>query len=272
MTNNLPIIFQHAEIRSLSSGQIPGPWFPVIDLTKAWGLDRTTLFKHITRNKEDFADCSLLVDCPSTNEGMNETVLCVNEIGLYLLLSRISISRLKNSQAQTAIKAFRADLPKFLQQFRKGELIQEPSANIDLVKKLNEAKQIAELTGTDPKILQAAALRKLGYEEYAEALVPKGLIGIEQKKESWYNVTQLVQLCRDPLLTPERLNQYLHNNPKDPERRPFQYRDENRLWRLTELGKQYGTEYVYTASTLHQEIRITWKKEILVAAGLLKEV
>jgi hypothetical protein len=79
-------------------------------------------------------------------------------------------------------------------------------------------------------------------------------------------------MLHDPMINAERLNHYLNNNPKDPERRPFQYRDENRLWRLTPLGMEHGREYPFHGQGGHVEPRIEWRESILVASGLKRAI
>lgn len=266
MTGSLVPLFEGKEVRNFMSEGEPG-WIPVIDLAKAWGLNRTTLFKHVSRNPGDFApSCARLVDFLSTT-GENDRVLCVNEVGMYLLLSRISISRLKNPAAQEAIRKFRQDIPKFLQQYRKNEIvpvtegvIAEQFLDEVVAYDLREAKQIAELTGTDPKAMQAAILKKHGYPELADVLRP----AIVHGEPRWYNPTELIPLVNDPLLTAERLNWYLYNHG-------MQYR-EGGIWRLTEMGKQHGREYTYRARGGHEEPRIEWRESVLYASGLKRPV
>jgi hypothetical protein len=69
-------------------------------------------------------------------------------------------------------------------------------------------------------------------------------------------------------------NNWLNNNPKDPDRRPFQYRDhDTRLWRLTPLGMEHGAEYPFTVwENGHTEVRIKWRDSILKACGLKRDL
>jgi hypothetical protein len=139
-----------------------------------------------------------------------------------------------------------------------------------IVQALTEAKQIAELTGTDPKLMQAAALRRCGYPELADVLVPP--LAYVHGEPGWYTVTELVALCNDPLLTSIRLNKWLENYREGGEWRPFQYRD-GRLWRLTKRGMEHGREYPYTVElTKHTEVRIKWRDSILKACGLKRDL
>jgi hypothetical protein len=137
----------------------------------------------------------------------------------------------------------------------------------DLNSEITKAKMLARATGGDVREFQAIALAKCGYSDYIPALKTAAVI---KGESGWFNPTQLVPLCNDPYLNAERLNYYLANNPKDPERRPYQYRDENRIWRLTPLGMEHGREYIFRGIGGHTEPRIEWRESILYASGLLK--
>jgi hypothetical protein len=137
----------------------------------------------------------------------------------------------------------------------------------DLNSEITKAKMLAQATGGDVREFQAIALAKCGYSDYIPALKTAS---VNRGESGWFNPTQLVTLCNDPLLNAERLNYYLANNPRDPERRPYQYRDENRIWRLTPLGMEHGREYIFRGIGGHTEPRIEWRESILYASGLLK--
>jgi len=138
---------------------------------------------------------------------------------------------------------------------------------------LREAAQIAELTGTDPKLMQAAALRRHKndmYDACAEVLERQAL-SVRHGEPGWYNPSGLVELCGDPHLTADRLNKWLENYREDGEWRPFQYR-EGRLWRLTKRGMEHGREYSYNLGNGHSEPRISWRASVLYACGLKRDL
>jgi len=263
MTGDLVPLFEGKEIRAIEvRGDI---WIPLADIANAWGIDRSTPDKIIERNDEVFRGLfSIVLDVTST------PMSCLNERGLYLMMGKISASRLKNPEAKAAIIRFQRWVPDLIQRYRKKEIVQVVS--IDGIKaELLQAGEFADTCKKSPELFQAAILRSHGKIVLADTLLASApaLIHGEQ---GWFNVSQLVAMCNDPDLTPERLNWYLCNNPKDPERRPFQYRDPNRLWRLTSLGKEHGREYWYTAPSQHQEIRIAWRESILYASGLKRPI
>ncbi|MFA6364228.1 hypothetical protein [Methanoregula sp.] len=266
MTNELINLFEGHDIRVLEKdGEI---WFPIYDLSKAWGIDDSTIFKQIERHPDDFSGCVSDVDNLSTG-----VIKCVNEPGLYAVLSISSVKNVKNPGAKELIKTFRANAPKAIQQLRKKEIapVGPGSQELDEVVAydLIEAKQIAELTGTDPKVMQAAALRKLGYSELADVLDPPGPAYVHGET-GWYNPSGLVELCDDPDLTAERLNHYLANYREDGQWRPFQVR-EGKVWRLTPRGTKHGREYPFNLGNGHSEPRISWRESILYASGLKRQ-
>ena len=266
MTGEL-ILFEGKEVRTNEQdGEV---WLPLIDLAGAWGLDRTTLPKHIERNTDFFEGCSKVVDILSHDGSKLETQECVNEEGLYLLLARVSKGKVKNPAIKESITRFRKMVPKLIQSERKKEIIQTliaPSINTEM----QLARELAEQTGGNLRAFQKIALGKCGHADYAPALdetphIVKGELG-------WFTPTQLAAMLHDPMINAERLNHYLNNNPRDPERRPFQYRDENRLWRLTPLGMEHGREYPFHGQGGHVEPRIEWRESILVASGLKRAI
>jgi len=255
MTGDLVPLFEGKEIHIIEQNGVA--WIPLADLAAAWGIDRKTPGNLIGRNQEIF-------------EGMfrsdgDVTYHDVNECGLYLLMGKISADRLKNPEAKAAMIRFQRWVPELIQRHRKGEIAQR----VDIKSELQRAKEYAGFCERDVGSFQAAVFKKHGMPEFADALQVPALVHGET---GWFNVTQLVAMCNDPLLNPERLNWYLANNPKDPERRPFQYRDENHLWRLTPLGKEHGKEYWYTAPSQHQEIRIAWRESVLYSSGLKRSI
>jgi prophage antirepressor-like protein len=274
MTDALSPLFDGKEIRALErAGE---PWFPIVDLAAAWGIDRTTPHNILMRNSEAFRGfvCGVSM-CDKMSP--SETGFCVNERGLYLLIGRITTGKLKNKAAAANILRFQRWVPELIQRYRKKEIAPaqpEPRELDEVISDdLLEAKQIAELTGTDPKLMQAAALRRHKndmYDAFAEVL-ERQAVSVRHGEPGWYNPSGLVELCGDPHLTADRLNKWLENYREDGEWRPFQYRD-GRLWRLTKRGMEHGREYSYNLGNGHSEPRISWRSSVLYACGLKRDL
>ena len=245
--------FNGNQIRATEhDGQV---WISINDLSLAWGLDRSTLGKHIERDPDLYAFTHILVDNLST-----VPLRCVNEEGLYLLLGSVSNTQRLKPEIKEVIRNFRKwVVPQVLKQFRKGEIAQVQE-NPRIEDELVRAKYLAEQTGGNLRAFQKIALEKCGFKDYAPAL---NVVAIVKGESGWYIPTQLVNLCNDPDLTPERLNWYLKN-------KGFQYR-EGRIWRLTPEGWKHGKEYPFNTPHEHSEPRIAWRKSVLVASGLVKE-
>ena len=115
MTEALANLFGDHDIRVLEKdGEV---WFPVYDLSKAWGIDRSTIPKQIERHPDDFKGCVSDVDILSTGSAIK----CVNEPGLYAVLAITSIKTVKNPGAKEVIRKFRATAPRAIQAIRKKE-------------------------------------------------------------------------------------------------------------------------------------------------------
>lgn len=265
MTEALITLFEGHELRAIEKdGEI---WIPLGDIASAWGIDRSTPDNMIERNPEVFTGLvSTVLDAAST------PMKSINERGLYLMMGKITTGRVKNKSAREAIIRFQRWFPELIQKFRKGEIAPAHHGPV-LETELSQAKHIAELTGTDPKLMQAAALRRHNnamYDAFAEVLERQAL-AVRHGEPGWYNPSGLVALCNDPNLTPERLNKWLENYREDNEWRPFQYR-EGHIWRLTKRGMEHGREYQFNLGNGHSEPRISWRSSILYASGILRDI
>jgi len=252
MTGDLVPPFKGKEIRVVEyAGEV---WMPCRDLSLALGLDRTTLYQHVSRNKDFFEGCAQTGDILSQETGD----IWLNEQGLYLMLARVSLGRVL-PVAKAAIIKFRKEVPELIQRYRKKEIVQVVS--IDGIKaELQQAKEYAGVCERDVGSFQAAVFKKYGMTEFADVLRP----AIVHGETGWYNPTRLVSLCNDPDLTPERLNWYLKN-------KGFQYRD-GYIWRLTPAGLIHGREYNFEAPSGHVEVRIAWRESVLYASGLKRPI
>jgi len=240
------ILFEGHEVRTVEyDGEV---WLPLMDLSIAWGLDRTTLPKHIDRNADFFEGCSRRVDIMS-HDG-TESLICVNEEGLYLLLARISKGKVKNPNVKTSITRFRKMVPKLIRHERRR--------TGDLKTEIARARQIAQEVGCDPKEFMKIALGKCGMSDYAPALDTPITHG---EPGQWMNPTELGRECS---LEPRQVNSWLYNHD-------FQY-PQGPLWRLTAKGEGYGEEYIYNTVSKHAEVRIRWHRSIMVASGLKRPV
>jgi hypothetical protein len=237
-----------------------GPVIPVVDIAESIGYSRGSITNAITKNEAAFRGYTSFQALQTP--GGNQQFLCLNQTGIERLILLIRPAKKKGDLCER-VETFRVKA--FGRMEQKKEIAQTPIIDEELVR----ARHLAEQTGGNLAAFQKIALEKCGYGDYAPALQVPALVHGEP---GWFNVTQLVAMCNDPLLNPERLNWYLANNPKDPERRPFQYRDENHLWRLTPLGMEHGKEYWYTAPSQHQEIRIAWRESVLYASGLKRPI
>lgn len=255
MTPEALTIFENHEIRAIEKDGCV--WFPVTDLASAWGIDRTTPLKIISRNAEVFENLVYVGDVTSQGGMM------VNEQGLYMLMGKISAGRLKEPEAKTAMIRFQKWVPELIQKYRKKEIVQtkpEESKWDVLKKELQIAGWLCDYLGGDVKAYQAIALKKSGMGEYVPAMqVPATVSG---EPGIWFNPTQLGAKC-NPSLSPIDVNRYLYN-------KGFQY-PEGLIWRIQTKGEEYGEEYWFEAPSKHREIRIRWKESILYASGLVRK-
>lgn len=252
----IPTSFGGKNIRIIEKdGEV---WIPCKDLSFAFGLDRTACYQHVNRKRDFFGE-----DAKDGDKLSQDGDIWINERGFYSLLG--SIKAPKGSASETLILQFRKSVPGVLQLHRKKEIVQATESAI--IPELKQAKEEAEVCGCEPKVLFAAVYRKHGEVEKANALAP----AIVHGEPGWYNPSGLVELCNDPNLTAERLNQYLANYRENGEWKPFQYR-EGKIWRLTKRGFDHGREYPFNLGNGHSEPRIAWRESVLYASGLKRPI
>jgi hypothetical protein len=243
-----------------------GSVIPAVDIADQIGYDRTSITKVIGRHKAMFDGLTTFQRIDTASRGRQQT-LCLTKTGVERVLLLIIPSRESKPDLFNRIEAFKQKFFEKVQQT--SPVVQTLPASLDA--ELTEAIHIAEVCKKSPDPFLSAVLEKYGKKHLAVKLETPAL-AVVHGEPGWFNVSQLVAMCNDPLLNAERLNNYLQNNPRDPERRPFQYRDMNKLWRLTPLGWEHGEEYLYTCPSKHQEIRIRWRESILYAAGLKSQI
>lgn len=119
-------MFDH-DIRTLvEDGE---PWFVVQDLSKMFGIHAKTIPKRIENNPEDFEGRVRLGDVtyPRKNlpgfENLNQSLLLVNEPGVYVIMGGLNASRMKNPAAQEMVRQFKRAFPELMKMFRKCELV-----------------------------------------------------------------------------------------------------------------------------------------------------
>ena len=243
-----------------------GPVIPVVDIAEMIGCNRSSITKTIKAFENQLTP--FLVFKPLPTSGGTQQHECLNRTGFDRLLLLMRPKR-RGGEEVDRLFEFRESV---LARMDAGTGISAPKPQSpDIRSELVEARELAETCRKSTETFQAAILRKHGKSELADALQAPAS-SVIHGEPGWYNPTQLAAMCNDPLLTAERLNWYLCHNPRDPEHRPYQYRDPNRIWRLTALGKEHGREYWYTALGGHQEVRIEWRESILYASGLKRSI
>ncbi|MCK9591430.1 MAG: hypothetical protein M0Q91_05405 [Methanoregula sp.] len=255
MPGELATLFEGKEIRVFErSGE---PWFPVSDLAIAWGIDRTTPLKILTRNDEAFRGfVCLAMQCDKMSPP--DDAFCINERGLYLMIGKITTGKLKNREAAAAILKFQRWVPELIQKYRKKEIVQVTESKPLIQDEIDRAKLLAQVTGGELREFQKIALKKCGYGDYAPALDASPAL-IHGEPGVWMNPSDIGKECG---LNPREVNSWLYNHD-------FQY-PQGTLWRLTAKGEAYGEEYMYPTPYKHEEIRIRWHRSVLLASGLKK--
>ena len=170
MTPDIVQIFEGKEIRVIE--QENQAWFPLTDLTSAWGVHRNTLGNIIDRNEKKFNNHFTTI-AHDTCAGLR----AVNEQGLYLLIGAVNTDRMKNKGAADAILRFQRWVPELIRKYRLGDLEQKTRAENPLLESLNRNADLMDalVKRYDFKFEVA---RKLAMErvvaEHPEAIIFRG--------------------------------------------------------------------------------------------------
>ena len=177
----VPPIFGGKEIRVIEKdGET---WMPCKDISLALGLDRTACYQHVKRNRDFFGETATDGDILSHGEDD----LWVNEQGMYLLLARISTGKIQPA-IKASITRFRQDIPKFLQQYRKHEIIPAEQKDIDTLvqQHLHIADAMAQFAHVDRGIAVSVALARVEYDTGADLTCYKNLIRKDRQQAPGY--------------------------------------------------------------------------------------
>lgn len=236
-------------------------WMPIADIAGAWGIARSTPDKILIRNIEVFDNLSH----PVVDVMSNTPVTCLNERGLYLMMGKISASRLKNPAAKESIIRFQRWVPELIQKYRKKEIVQV-SKEPDYAATLNAVRFVKELSGMvgcDPLPLVCQALDNYNLGMYGGLLVvqkdivrPIVLPEPVKKPKDYFTATDIGERIGK---TPYEVHMMLY------QRKPpvLIKEDHTGEWRLTEYGKQFGEERTFDATKGQIKWWIAWNRGVL---------
>jgi len=232
MTEALSTLFEGHEIRVLEHET--DLWFPLLDIAKAWGIDRKTPKNLIDRNKELFEGMY-----HSAGDVTYHDEDIVNERGLYLLMGKISADRLKNPEAKTAMIRFQRWVPELIQKYRKGEIYQSKEIEAMVRSHLNIADAMVEFAHVDRGIMTTVALARVESETGADLSWLKGLIRKDRAQPpGLLNAGQVGQELGG--LTAITINRMLNQLG-------YQYWAVTQ-WQPTSIGRGYGENIPFTVS------------------------
>jgi prophage antirepressor-like protein len=271
-------VFENKEIRAIEyKGEV---WIPIVDIAEAWGLDRSNVTKIINRNPDLFAGLSTVVDVTSPNASPSDiignTLKCVNEQGVYVLALKVSAGRIKNKEVKETIIRFQKWVPQLIEQFRKGELVsaaqfQKP---VDILNhELDIADSIIKRTGMRKELAHSMAIvlasDKSGtdlhcYATYLKAQTQLPLLESEPVDRKEFNsMKSLRELA------------YMMKLPEDKVRNVLESIGiiyyENRIWKLTAKGEQFGKAYLVTIGYPYRSQQKAWIRYNDLCIDLLKK-
>ena len=248
--------FDGAEIRVFAEDA--ELWISVVDIARAVGYARHSTRELITRNEGSFKPYIHTVHekCPGKNSPIdNQGLLCVNEQGLYMLLGKMQVSRIKNPLIRETVIRFQQWVPELIRSYRKGDLqpVLAPLPTMALLKhNLEIAHLLCEYTGVSKAIGTAAAVAETERRTKEPLSWCKPMLPAAPEREvGTLNATDIgIRIG----LKARKVNALLED-------RGYQMRTANG-WLLTDAGLQYGEAMPY-ARNGHTGYQILWRSTVL---------
>lgn len=234
------------------------PYFAIVDLSKAWGLHRDTLRNKIQDNSELFEGHIITLD------GVTPSLILTEERGMYMLMAKLTVSRVKNPDAKKFILAFQKFVPELLQKFRKGELLVRDTYQVlpsgaytYFEQQMGMAKIMHETMGVN---LGIAGARTISYVEEKTGIkfdLQRDLLPTYNQLEiGFMNATNLGERIGKK---PEKTNSLLADMG-------LQYRQEKE-WILTEEGQRYAEkkpfDVILPNGSKHSGFQNLWKESVI---------
>jgi len=249
-------VFEGKEIRAIEKdGDV---WIPVVDITKAWGISRSTLPDIINRNERLFQGYHVLASVtPSSPDEPESKLICVNEQGLYLLMGRLNSDRVKDPYAAETILKFQRWVPELLKAFRKGDVRLSKELEAVVRSHLNIADAMVEFAHVDRGIMTTVALARVESETGADLSWLKGLVRKDRAQPPGYlNATQIGQ---EFAMSNKTINQLLAQLG-------FQYWAISQ-WQPTNIGRGYGENLPFTVinpnGSSHSGYQWKWNPDVV---------
>ena len=277
MTTDLTIqnLFEGKEVHLVEhNGDV---WIPVSDLAEAWGIDRTTPIKIINRNLDVFKDMVSILDGDVTSH----TGFHVNERGLYLMMGKISASRLKFLAAKEAIIRFQKWYPELVQKYRKKDIVQVPKGPDypGIIERLKFIRSLHEETGWNLLELQKEVLREAGMISLTYHIEPerstadlgrKSLPPAPPEKPKGLHTDKYLN-CKDigEIIGKSAHEVYMFLYQQKPPLVVKDYRKDE--WRITDEGRKFGWEESREITGGYLVWRIKWRRDVLRLFNLRDE-
>lgn len=250
-------------------------WIPIADLAAAWGIDRSTPDKIIDRNEEVFYGLSnTVLDVTS-----NTTARCLNERGLYLMMGKVSPSRLKKPEAKQSIIKFQRWFPELIQKVRRKEVVELPLSKQATINTINHYLDIADiainrsgvpkdiahgqawaLANVETKVELTMAVSSYIKAQSQQLMLPEGIPQDKKDYDMYFSLTKVAASLKLPIDKVRNVLESLN----------IIY-FENGYWKLTAHGMQYGKVFMVTPGYPYRANQKAYIKYNPMAIDLLKK-
>lgn len=272
-----------------------GKAIPTGDVAKSLGCSRQNVQGIINDPNNSHLFKGATISCSLPTASGRQDHVCLNESALVSLLMRISVGKSGTLEGKDRIEKFQIWARDILTHAQKSgvgnpdAISAKPAKRLSVTAAVREGKAFARETHKDPHDSVAAALLRHGYEYYIpilpssnilmppkagehritkdqqtivpdrpliESITEKNMTAPSPKPDGMLNATNIGKIIKK---TAEQVNQCLYNN------KFIVYDADNPgEWRITELGRAFGTEEFYRPHPANKGFyRVFWHEEVL---------
>lgn len=230
-------LFDDKEIRIIEEDD--DLWIPLVDIGKAVGYSSDNLSRTVRNNQELFENFTRTTvaagrEIFSGFEIKQNTIVCVNEQGFYMLLSKIDVNRIENKEVKRSIIEFNRWMVMQIKMIRqqRSNVVRPLTPGEYFKDQMTVANIMHEFLGLDKTLLTTAVITSTEKNTGADFTELKYMLPPVEGIIAVYTATQIGKFFgkegKDINLILKELG--LHEKV-------------NKIWTLTEKGKQYGKPY-----------------------------
>lgn len=210
-------------------------WIPVMDIADAIGYGNDQLTRLLRSNVELFKGFNLTISTVARQNSPPISIICVNEQGFYMLLSKISLNQLRDECVKEAIIEFNRWMVSEIKRIREEravKLVPMRTPGEVLKDEMSIAVMIQEYLGLDKTLMMVTAISRTEKQTGTELTEYKNLLPPVVGPVAILTATEIGKQTGIPAAKVNIKLAELGFHEK-----------KGGVWTLTESGKEYGAPF-----------------------------